>query len=146
MTILEMVQRNFSVHAPEQCFWHDGTYVYMGSCFMFMVKCNFSIRTKIEAAVRKPGNGVPDEDCPDDPESTRYWTKTKMVQKEVDRTKQSLQSTTGFKATPELACAMFMNQGLGPVSKDAHTAVSKHRDESIALIKDMKASSSGHSI
>lgn len=30
-----------------------------------------SIRTKIEAIVKKPG--VPDEDCPDDAASTRWW-------------------------------------------------------------------------
>ena len=29
------------------------------------------LRAKIEALIRKPG--IPDEDCPDDPASTRWW-------------------------------------------------------------------------
>ena len=105
-----------------------------------------TIRTKIEAAVRKPGNGVPDEDCPDDPESTRYWTKTRMVQSETDLTKQRLESTTRFQATPELAVALLANQGFGSVSKEANSQVNKGRDESLQLMKDLKASSAGHSI
>ena len=141
LTILEMVQRQFSTYGAEH-FFCMSMWVPV-SCWCF---CNFNIRTKIEAAVRKPGNGVPGEDCPDDPESTRYWTKTKMVQQELDRTKQSLQTRTKFQATPELANALFLNQGLGPVSKDAHSSVNKNRDESLALVKDLKASGAGHSI
>ena len=67
-----------------------------------------------------------------------------MVQTESDTTKQSLQSKTNFKATPELANAMFLNQGVAPVTKDATAMVNKGRDESLQLIKDLKAS--GHSI
>ncbi|CAE6956390.1 ZAN [Symbiodinium sp. CCMP2592] len=144
LTILEMVQRNFSSRGTEQFY---GIVILMHGVHASMNDCaNLKLRAKIEAAVRKPGNGVPDEDCPDDPESTRYWTKTKMVQTESDTTKQSLQTKTSFQATPEVANAMFMNQGVAPVSKDASTLVNKGRDESLQLIKDLKASGNGGSV
>ena len=102
------------------------------------------LRPKIEAAVRKLNNAVPDEDCPDDPESTRYWTKTKMVHSETDTKTQSLRSTIGFQATPEMADAMLGNAPMAAVRAGS----SLPKDESIKLARELASTrgSGSHSL
>ena len=96
--------------------------------------------------MRKPGNAVPDEDCPEDPHSVRYWTKTAMRQDETDSAKQALQTRIGFRGSPELANATLGNQGMAPVSRELQGIANRNKDAGLALIRDLQNGAGGGSI
>ena len=106
------------------------------------------LRTKISNCVRKPGNAVPDEDAPNDPESTKYWTTTTVSSTATDAVKQKLQVDTKVEASADMASDLLSSTAPSFASTATPSEVaagySAHNaDTALALLADIRRNGAG---
>ena len=92
-----------------------------------------SLRIKIETLVRK--GGVPDQDCPEDPESMRYWSSTGAVSKESAKEKQKGMMIARVKSTGDLASSLI---GTSAASSDVSTMAAPGTEQALALATTLR--------
>lgn len=71
-----------------------------------MIQTSLALRMKISAIVNR-GDGIPDEMCPEDPESVRFWVTTSLSSTEKDRLKISGQAHVGVSADQQSLGALM---------------------------------------
>ena len=106
------------------------------------------LRTKISNCVRKPGNAVPDEDAPDDPESTKYWTTTTVTSTATDAVKQQLEVDARVEASSDMASDLLSSTApsFGSTATPAEVAAGyagHSTDTALALLADFRKNGSG---
>ena len=116
--------------------------------YMYIYIC-CQLRMKINNCVRKPGNAVPDEDAPDDPESTRYWCFLKKTHKTRERTSQEL--TTRINVAPDAGMAEALlaspSGSLGSAASAAEVASAGRKAEAaLAVYHDIKSTAGSYSV
>ena len=91
---------------------------------------------------------MPDEDAPEDPESTRYWCFIKKTHTTKDKTSQELTTRINVGADPGLADAMLTSPcgSLGSRASAAEIAQAGRRaQDGLAVYHDLKSSGAGYS-
>ena len=99
------------------------------------IRCTWLLlRYKIESLVRR-GNGVVDDDVPDDPESVRYWCKTGGINKEIEKEKQKGSMRINIKSSPAFGDALMSGPG-GTLKKALSSAslAAPGTEEALALV------------
>lgn len=74
-----------------------------------------SLRTKITAVINR-GGGLPDELCPEDPESVRYWVTTGLSSTEKDRLRISGEAQVDIAANEQSLGALMGQPNMMPDS------------------------------
>ena len=91
---------------------------------------------------------MPDEDAPEDPESTRYWANVRLAVKEKDSTKQQLETRIAVEATPSMADAlMACPAGSGATSSGATAAevarAGRNAEAALQVFQGLKSAMGG---
>ena len=69
-------------------------------------------RQKIESIVKR--DGIPDPDCPDDPESTRFWATVGSQYKDTEHTSLSMTSTATVATTGDVVGGLMNTSSNSP--------------------------------
>ena len=98
--------------------------------------------------MRKPGNAVPDEDAPDDPESTKYWTTTTVTSTATDAVKQKLELDARVEASPDMASDLLSSVAPSFASTATRAEVdagyaAHNADTALAVLADLRKGGAG---
>ena len=91
----------------------------------------------METIVRK-GGGVPDPDCPEDAESTRYWASVGGKSDEVDKEKQKGGMLVRLKATSDIGASLL--SGASGSARGGSSLAAPGTDQALALVTSLRES------
>ena len=91
--------------------------------------------------VRKPGNAVLDQDAPDDPESTRYWTSTGGLATESTKERQVGSMAVNVQSTAAIGGSLLASEGTGRPLAVGSSMAAPGAEEGLTLLASLKDAS-----